>query len=260
MKFRALSGTDIIVSEVGYAIASLPGGDPLVAARLTRLAYDEGINFFVLPSGSIHDAALAPAFAGLMRSKVCLAASLAWPGAVAFERLQSALEFRLGRLGTDRVDLLLLRDIPEENLLDGSAADVVHRLRVAGKVRAVGLGTAHGAPASFRAVNRAGATVVEVDALSAERPSDPRVSALARLADFSSPSVDHLSFLWDGTGRSRLQALIALALASPSVCTTVIGPVTADELMDAARAPLASPLTDAELSAARAGRPVLTQA
>lgn len=255
MKYRALAHADLVVSEIGFAVGAHPAADPLLTERLVRLGYDEGINLFLLPARAVHDPAVAAALAGPVRGNVRLAVPLEWPASPSLSGLESALDRRLAALATDRVDVLFLRAVPDDAVRGGALGDVVHRLRASGKVLCVGLaGDDRSFPA--RAAQRAGASVIDFDAgpcYEAPRglPAEG-ISAIARVAPGSCDAAPALSFLWEGAGRTRSQALAALLLASPGICSVAVPAATGDELREAARAPLAPALTDVELAAARA--------
>ena len=91
----------------------------------------------------------------------------------------------------------------------------------------------------------------------------PKISAIARFGHgFALAAAPSLSFLWDGTGRTAAQALIALHLLQSWVCSVSVGAMSDDELREVARAPLAPALTDMELAAFRSAerRPALAEA
>ena len=112
VKFRAVAGTDLVVSEVGYAIGSRSDLDPLFTERLVRLAYEEGITLFCLPAGPLHDAAVSAAVRGEIRNKVFLSASFAWPSERDVTSIEAAVDARLSRLNTDRFDVLSRETCP----------------------------------------------------------------------------------------------------------------------------------------------------
>jgi len=249
VKFRAVGSTDLVVSEIGF---SPEASDPLDTQRLVRLAYDEGVTLLALPLSPRHDWAVAQALKGGLAGKLCLAATLAWPGA--FAALESAVSSRLTALGADRLDVLLLQDVPADAVADGTVGDALHRLRAAGRVRVAGLSIDALAPDTVRVAERAGAAVIDVTL--------PSVDAIAPLdtvgvSVFVRPPIEApepLSFLWTETGRTRRQAPAALALAAASTAAVIATAVNDDGLREAARAALAPPLTAAEIAAARAPR------
>ncbi len=276
MKFRAITGTELVVSEVGYSIGARSGLDPLLTERLVRLAYDEGINLFCLPVGPLHDAAVSSALGGAVRNKVFLSASFAWPADGDMKRLETAISSRLLRLNTDRFDILFLRNIPSDALADGAAADFVHRLGAGGRARCVGFSGAAGEAVQVRSAERAGAALIDFDAdeTTGELPravaaefghagESSRISAVARFGPgFSSVASPSLSFLWNGTGRSAAQSLIALNLLNPWISSVSIAATSDEELRDVARTPLTPLLSERERAAIRAAerRPVLAEA
>ncbi len=253
MKFRAVSDTDLLVSEVALALdgADAPA-EPASAEMLIRLAYDEGMNF-VLAAGESHpsDAAFSGALAGERRSKISVALRLPWKGE--FASLSECLDARLRALALPRVDLLILDGVSPADLHRGEVGDAVHRLRVSGSVSHAGMRAEFDGRANAALAARNNFVLIE-DApgprqFSGEERHLPRFMSAPHFG-FDGVTSD-LSFLWQDTGRTPAQAAVQFALSHPLVCSVFIRPTTPAGLKELARAPLAPPLSADEISAAR---------
>jgi aryl-alcohol dehydrogenase-like predicted oxidoreductase len=244
MKFRAIANTDLLVSEVALDVARAPSDTPAVELAL-RLAYDEGINLFVISGSSAEgDAAFGAAFDGDRRSKVLLALRLGWTGDAATFAIH--LDDRLRSLRTDKAEILLIDNLSADDLSGGAVGDAIHRLRAAGRVGHAGLRAAPGAD-DVKLIERNGFGLVEEE-LGPRPAEDRRLPALV-----VPPRLDMIpaaSFLWQETGRTAAQAAIQFALAQPGVCSAIVRP-SGHDFKELARAPMAPPLSPEELAAAR---------
>lgn len=245
MKFRAIANTDLLVSEVALDVAIAPADAPAVELSL-RLAYDEGINLFVISGSSPEaDAAFVTAFEGDRRSKVLLALRLAWTGDAA--SFASDLDDRLRSLRTDKAEILLIENLSAEDLSGGAVGDAIHRLRASGRIGQAGLRAAPGVD-DAKLIEKNGFGLLEEELTPRTSAEDRRLPALV-----VPPRLDTIpaaSFLWQDTGRTAAQAAIQFALAQPGVCSAIVHPAGLD-FKELARAPMAPPLSPEVLAAAR---------
>jgi aryl-alcohol dehydrogenase-like predicted oxidoreductase len=249
MKFRAIPNTDLLVSETALALSpALP--DEAAAEQLLRLAYDEGINLYIVsPRAHPTDRAFAAAFSGDRRYKVHWALRVAWTSDTA--RLAQMLEDRLLSLGTESMELVVLHGVSRADLRSGAVGDGVHRLRASGRAAHVALHAGEVDPFDdARLIERSGVALVEDEATARLfSVDDRRPPLLVHAPRFEGEEA--LSFLWDGAGRTPAQAGVQMALAKPGVCSALIQPLSALELKELARASLAPPLSPEEVAAAR---------
>lgn len=249
MKFRAVADTELLVSEVALDVdGSAAASDPVSAERLLRLAYDEGVNLFLVSRPQSLGGALGAAFGGEHRSKVSIAIREAWTGDL--DRFARRLDEDLQAAGIDRADVLLIAGLQEADLHSGRVGDAVHRLRAAGRVGLAGLGQPAGLFPSVSLAERNGLVVTEEQPLIRRSLGEERgLPAIVRAPQLAScPSA--IEFLWQQTGRTAGQTGVQLVLAMPGACAASVRPASAAELKELARAPLAPALLPAEIGAA----------
>jgi aryl-alcohol dehydrogenase-like predicted oxidoreductase len=162
MKYRTFRGTDVRVSEVGFGLWTVSTGwwgtytdDQAVA--LMRLALDRGITLFDAADtygNGRSEELIAKAFDG-RRDEIVIATKVGYdfvthgetrgrgqreipqdfrPGSI-----RQAVDAALGRLRTDRIDILQLHNIRMEQTADDALWAVLDDLRAEGKIKVAGL-------------------------------------------------------------------------------------------------------------------------
>ena len=162
MKYRAIGGTGMEVSEVGFGVWTVTTGwwgevDRDRSVGLLKEAYDLGINYFDTADtygGGFGETVLADAgfTSGSMREKVVISTKIGYDFYNNTERrgqqerpqdwsegfLRFALEQSLKRLNTDYIDLLQLHN-PKTDAIDNDALfELLETFRQEGKIRAYG--------------------------------------------------------------------------------------------------------------------------
>ena len=167
MKYRRLGGTDLVVSEVGFALEALSTPGPVVvpesqAARLLQEARDLGVTFFDTADrdGEGYGEELLATALHSHRHDVVIATKVGYdfytpildptrdrrdfPQSFAPAYLRSACERSLRRLNRDYVDLYQLHHPTPETLVDDYLWELLEALVQEGKVRYVGVALAPG--------------------------------------------------------------------------------------------------------------------
>ena len=163
MRYRAIAGTDIDVSEVGFGVWTVTAGwwgerSDRQAVTLLRQAFDRGITFFDTADtygNGRGETILAQAFPGADRDGVVIGTKFGYdwesnigkrreghreaPHCFEPEFLERALEGSLRRLDTDRIDLWQLHNVRMEHLQRDDVWTFLDRVRREGKVRSVGV-------------------------------------------------------------------------------------------------------------------------
>lgn len=153
MRQRELGGTGLVVGEIGLGTEHLNGQDPKTFRDVIHYGLDRGVNYIdiLFPYPDYRDS-IGAAIRG-HRDKLVIAGHVgnALEGSQSRKthdpkECQPMLEDLLRRLGTDRVDVLMVQwvDGLEEFrgvVRDGGLADMGSRLKREGKARAVGLST-----------------------------------------------------------------------------------------------------------------------
>lgn len=152
MQYRALGRTGIDVSAIGFGAWGIGGrtsnttsygdtDDATSLAALTR-ALDRGITFFDTSAayGNGHSEELIGRAFRATRDRVVIATKAGYdswdqPPDFSANAITDSVERSLGRLKTDRIDLLQLHNPPTEVLEKGEAVGAIGRLIQAGKVR-----------------------------------------------------------------------------------------------------------------------------
>ena len=163
MKYRALKGTNLQVSEVGFGVWTVgtkmwgvPEEDYDTGIRLLRRARDLGINFFdtadVYGDGK-GEVLLAQAFEG-WRDDIVIATKFGYdfynhPGVQPGQRerphdwsptfIRMACEHSLQRLKTDRIDFYQLHNPRLDAIRNDELFETLHQLRDAGKILTFGV-------------------------------------------------------------------------------------------------------------------------
>jgi aryl-alcohol dehydrogenase-like predicted oxidoreductase len=163
MRFRALKGTNLKVSEVGFGMWTVgtkmwgvPEDDYDTGIRLLRRALELGINFFdtadVYGDGK-GEILLARAFAG-QRDQIVIATKFGYdfynhPGVQPGQRerpqnwspefIRLACEKSLTRLNTDRIDFYQLHNPRLDTIRNDDVFTTLHELRDEGKVLSFGV-------------------------------------------------------------------------------------------------------------------------
>ncbi|MBV8586037.1 MAG: aldo/keto reductase [Verrucomicrobia bacterium] len=161
MKYRTYKNTDLTVSEVGFGLWTVSTGwwgqfTEAEAIKLLRQAYDLGITFFDAADtygNGLSEELLAKAFGG-NRDQVVIATKVGYdfrnfgnerrgqreipqdfsPGAI-----EAATDAALQRLQTDRIDLLQLHNIRQEQVESDELWSTLSRLQTGGKIRYYGI-------------------------------------------------------------------------------------------------------------------------
>lgn len=161
MKYRTYKNTDLTVSEVGFGLWTVSTGwwgqfTEAEAIKLLRQAYDLGITFFDAADtygNGLSEELLAKAFGG-NRDQVVIATKVGYdfrnfgnerrgqreipqdfsPGAI-----EAATDAALQRLQTDRIDLLQLHNIRQEQVESDELWSTLGRLQAGGKIRYYGI-------------------------------------------------------------------------------------------------------------------------
>lgn len=169
MKHRTLGDSGIQVSEIGFGLWTVSTGwwgtfSDEEAVRLMRLAADLGITLFDAADtygNGRSEELLAKAFPGAGRDRIVVATKVGYdfvhhgdgrrgqreiPQDFRPEAIRHAVDEALRRLGTDRIDILQLHNIREEQVLDNALWETMEDLRAEGKFRhgGVALGPAIG--------------------------------------------------------------------------------------------------------------------
>lgn len=163
MRFRALKGTNLKVSEVGFGVWTVgtkmwgvPEDDYDTGIRLLRRALELGINFFdtadVYGDGK-GETLLARAFAG-RRNQIVIATKFGYdfyshPGVQPGQRerpqnwstefIRLACEKSLARLNTDRIDFYQLHNPRLDTIRNDDVFTTLHELRDEGKILSFGV-------------------------------------------------------------------------------------------------------------------------
>ncbi|HJZ11655.1 MAG TPA: aldo/keto reductase, partial [Acidobacteriota bacterium] len=159
MKYRKLGATDMEVSEVGFGAWAIGGpvdlfgmpvgwgavDDAESKAAILR-AYDLGVSFFDTADvyGSGHSESL---LGDCLAGKECIIATKAGNARTperAFKdfserHIRAALEGSLKRLKREIIDIYQLHNPPPNVWLQDEVFDLLHRLKVEGKIRASGV-------------------------------------------------------------------------------------------------------------------------
>lgn len=162
MNYRRLGGTELVVSEVGYAIEALTALGPVVvpesqAARLLQESRDLGVTYFDTADrdGEGYGEELLGAALHSHRHDIVIATKAGYdfytpildptrdrrdfPQSFAPDYLRSACERSLRRLRRDYIDLYLLHHPSPETLVDDDLWELMESLVRDGKVRYVGV-------------------------------------------------------------------------------------------------------------------------
>ena len=179
MNYRALGGTGLRVSEIGFGAWGIGGrtsgttsyGDTDDRTSLAALAraLDCGITFFDTSAayGDGHSEALiGQAFVG-RRDKVVIATKAGYdswdrPPDFSADAIVASAEKSLARLRSDYVDVLQLHNPPAEALGDERLREALARLKAAGKIRAWGVSAKSPAEA-IQALTRFAVPVIQVN-------------------------------------------------------------------------------------------------
>jgi len=169
MKHRTVGDSGIQVSEIGFGLWTVSTGwwgtfTDEEAVRLMRLAADLGITLFDAADtygNGRSEELIAKAFPGSERDRIVVATKVGYdfvnhgdgrrgqreiPQDFRPEAVRHAVDEALRRLGTDRIDILQLHNIREEQVLDDALWETMEDLRAEGKFRhgGVALGPAIG--------------------------------------------------------------------------------------------------------------------
>ena len=162
MEYRRLGGSDLVVSEVGYALEPLSTPGPVVvpesqAARLLQESRDLGVTFFDTADrdGEGYGEELLGTALHSYRHDIVIATKAGYdfytpildptrdrrdfPQSFAPDYLRSACERNLRRLRRDYIDLYLLHHPSPETLVDDDLWELMESLVREGKVRYVGV-------------------------------------------------------------------------------------------------------------------------
>ena len=162
MNYRKLGGTDLVVSEAGFALEALSAPGPVVvpesqAARLLQESRDLGVTFFDTADrdGEGYGEELLGTALHSHRHDIVIATKVGYdfytpimdptrdrrdfPQSFAPSYLRSACERSLRRLRRDYIDLYLLHHPTPETLVDDDLWEVLETLVREGKVRYVGV-------------------------------------------------------------------------------------------------------------------------
>jgi len=163
MRYRALGGTDIAVSEVGFGVWTVSTGwwgevDDERSVRLLRQAHERGINYFdtadTYGSGKGETLLADAGFtSGNTRESVVISTKIGYdfynhtarrgqqerPQDWSEDFLRFALEQSLKRLGTDYVDFLQLHNTKMDAVENDELFALMEEFKEEGKVRAYGV-------------------------------------------------------------------------------------------------------------------------
>ncbi len=161
MRYRAIAGTDVELSEVGFGVWTVSAGwwgdySDADAISLLRRARERGITFFDTADtygNGRGETILRDAFPGAERDGIVIGTKFGydWESNVGQRRegheeaphrfdlafLARALEGSLRRLGTDRIDVYQLHNVRLEHMQTDDLWTFVERARRDGKVRSV---------------------------------------------------------------------------------------------------------------------------
>jgi aryl-alcohol dehydrogenase-like predicted oxidoreductase len=161
MKYRTYKNTDLTVSEVGFGLWTVSTGwwgqfTEAEAIKLLRQAYDLGITLFDAADtygNGLSEELLAKAFAG-HRDQVVIATKVGYdfrnfgnerrgqreiPQDFSPAAVEAATDAALQRLQTDRIDLLQLHNIRQEQVESDELWSTLSRLQASGKIRYYGI-------------------------------------------------------------------------------------------------------------------------
>lgn len=163
MRYQAIAGTDIEVSEVGFGVWTVSSGwwgdrSEQEAVTLLRQAFDRGITFFDTADtygNGRGETILAQAFPSSDRDDIVIGTKFGydWQSNVGKRReghqeaphcfepdfLEQALEGSLRRLDTDRIDIWQIHNVRMEHLERDDLWTFLDRARMSGKVLSVGV-------------------------------------------------------------------------------------------------------------------------
>lgn len=160
MKYRAIPGTELLVSEVGFGVWSVATTwwgvkDRSFGIRLLQEALDLGITFYDTADTYANGEAetiLDEAFRG-KRGQLVIATKFGYdiysqkgerkgfselPQIWTPEHIRFACEQSLRRLNTDYIDLYQLHNVRMQTLKDDAVFETLERLKEEGKIRAYG--------------------------------------------------------------------------------------------------------------------------
>lgn len=162
MDYRSLPGSDLRISEVGFGLWTVSTGwwgtfTDEEAVRLMRLGADLGMNLYDAADtygNGRSEELIAKAFPGAERSRIVIATKVGYdfvnhgeerrgqreiPQDFSPAGIRKAVEAALARLATDRIDILQLHNIREEQVGDDALWEVLEDLRSEGKIRHGGI-------------------------------------------------------------------------------------------------------------------------
>ena len=163
MRYRAIAGTDIELSEVGFGVWTVTAGwwgdrSDEEALTLLRQAFDRGVTFFDTADtygNGRGETILAQAFPGADRHEIVIATKFGYdwqsnigkrreghqeaPHCFEPEFLRRSLEGSLRRLDSDYIDLYQLHNVRMEHLQNDDLWTFVDKARRDGTVRSVGV-------------------------------------------------------------------------------------------------------------------------
>jgi aryl-alcohol dehydrogenase-like predicted oxidoreductase len=161
MKYRTYRNTDLTVSEVGFGLWTVCTGwwgnfTKSQATALMRRAFDLGITLFDAADtygNGLSEELIAEAL-GAQRDRIVIATKIGYdfvrhgserrgqreiPQDFSPEAIRRATDAALGRLRTDRIDLLQLHNIRMQQVDDDSVWETLTALQEAGKIRYFGV-------------------------------------------------------------------------------------------------------------------------
>lgn len=161
MKYRTYRNTDLTVSEVGFGLWTVSTGwwgsfTKPQATALMRRAFDLGITLFDAADtyGNGLSEELIPEALGAQRDQIVIATKIGYdfvhhgserrgqreiPQDFSPEAIRRATDAALGRLKTDRIDLLQLHNIRMQQVDDDSVWETLTALQETGKIRYFGV-------------------------------------------------------------------------------------------------------------------------
>ena len=162
MNYRALQGSDLEISEIGFGLWTVSTGwwgtfTDEEAVRLMRLAADLGVTLFDAADtygNGRSEELLARAFPGSERDQIVIATKVGYdflhhgderrgqreiPQDFSPAAIRHAVDAALSRLGTDRIDILQLHNIREAQVEDDALWEVMEDLHAEGKFRHGGI-------------------------------------------------------------------------------------------------------------------------
>ena len=137
MNYRKLGKTNIEVSEIGFGALGIGGvfyghKDRAESLRAIERALDLGINIFdTCPGYGNSEEILGEAFDG-RRDQIVISTKISTRG---FDTIAASVEHSLGRLRTDYLDVLQLRDPTPEKVSNLNVIEDMARLKEQGKIR-----------------------------------------------------------------------------------------------------------------------------